>query len=67
MGQTEIEVGRGVTEWTDRGRRETRSQLGFCHILFLFRDFQGAEEKAPALRLYSCSCVNGIGRSPPNS
>lgn len=30
MGQKEIEVGRGVTEWTGRGRRRVKASWAFA-------------------------------------
>lgn len=36
MGQTEIEVGRGVTEWTDRGREKRLKASWAFAISFIF-------------------------------
>lgn len=62
MGQTEIEVGRGVAEWTDRSRGRLGASWAFAIILFLFRDFK---DWRTGLKYYSSSfsCVNGIGCS----
>lgn len=48
MGQTEIEVGRGVTEWTDRGRGRLRASWAFA-ISYFYLGISKRGEQAEVL------------------